>query len=776
MAMAQSRKRRRNSFIQPHKLYSLPSWLVLLIFVATTLAFFHSQVLGRTYFWEDFAEYIYPIRVFAARYIHAGELPFWNPYTFAGTPFLADVAVGFFYPPNVLLALGVHNGVISVWVVQISIIAHILLAQYTMFLFVRSLGVSSVGALISALSYGFSSYIVCHVFHPMIVQHCAWFPLVWMLLRRALLAAGSARKCLYYALWAGIVLGVMMLSGHPQTTLYLVILLILYAVWVWVVQLKSGVSFRGSWLTLIPTATLLAMLVGAGVFAVQLLHSQEFAAYSERTAFTLEQAAVGGLQIQQLLTLIIPKLFGYTASPQSPEPVVVPFYLSGGSNFYYWETAMYVGVPTLILASIGFARLIHRHEYENIAGMLACVSVFAVLFALGTNGFIFEYMFQLPLFNRFRIPSRMLVYLVLGLTVMAGLGFDEIVRHRVAIRKVLVVASSSVIVCTLTLMVAIPSEAPVMAHGTIREYAGVAFLLAGVTFVLLWLILEGSGSFANACATAIPILVFVDLYAVGKNFNQSMLNPAEQYMRADAAIPSAMRAHMMNPDSLYRVSMRAQGVMLMPRNQGLYTPIMLYEGYMPLLIGRRLPAAPTSEQTLDLLNVRYAVAVDSAEGRAYFQERTTAFPRARMLYDAVQTTPEQAETVARAGAIQFSTQVLVEQPIPLPLPQKAPEYVLHRVRCTRYTANQIEYEIETAENGMLVLSEIWYPAWKATIDGQPTDILRVNYSLRGIVIPKGKHVLVMAYRSSAFQVGAWISLVTVISSMIAIGMLRRSIG
>lgn len=62
------------------------------------------------------------------------------------------------------------------------------------------------------------------------------------------------------------------------------------------------------------------------------------------------------------------------------------------------------------------------------------------------------------------------------------------------------------------------------------------------------------------------------------------------------------------------------------------------------------------------------------------------------------------------------------------------------VRMTSYAPNKLNYTVEASDKSLAVFSEIYYPeGWTATIDGKPTDILRVNYLLRGLEIPKGKH-------------------------------------
>jgi len=755
----------------------IPLWAIALVFMATTLIFFRAQIFGTAYFWEDFADYVYPAQVFAAKFLHAGELPFWNPYTFSGAPFLADVAVGFFYPPNMLLALFVHDGKLSAFAVELVIIAHFALAQFSMFLLMRSFNVSDAGALISAVSYGFSSYLVCHAFHPMMVEHCAWFPLAWMYFRKSVVSEELFSKRLRYSLLSGLVLGVMMLSGHPQTTLYLVLLLFFYTVWAFVTGIINKAEATPNTLHY-GILAVLPIVIGAGIFAVQLLHSQEFAAYSERNNFSLEKASLGALQLQQLFTLVVPKLFGFALGQQASESLSVPFYLENG-GFYYWETAFYVGIPALVLGIIGFAVSLLSRERENLGGLMLFAFVFAILYALGTNGFLFELMFKLPLFDRFRIPSRMLIYCVLGLTMMAGIGFDALWKGKPSILRTSLIASGIVGIIALlgasgilASLAGAPSELAERYSSVLSGFGIVAFVFIALTIVVLWLVIRSTlKPFVGGVMFA--VLSLLDLSIVGSTFNQNMVNPAETYERTNAAIPQRMRADAMPTDSLYRLSIRTRGAMLMSQNQGLVTPVMLFEGYMPILIERRLPFAPTGEQTLDLLNIRYAVAIDTASGEPFLRERPSAFPRARMLYDAVETTPDKTADLAKSGAVNFATQALIEKPLAMALPKQVPSVVQHRIHCTEYSANSISYDVETAENGLLALSEIWYPAWKATLDGQETEILRTNYSLRGIAVPKGKHTLVLSYDSSAFRLGAWISITTVVATIVGIFLLGR---
>ena len=67
------------------------------------------------------------------------------------------------------------------------------------------------------------------------------------------------------------------------------------------------------------------------------------------------------------------------------------------------------------------------------------------------------------------------------------------------------------------------------------------------------------------------------------------------------------------------------------------------------------------------------------------------------------------------------------------------------VELTSYEANRLTYKVRSQKGGVVVLSEIYYPGWTCTIDGQPTEIARANYVLRAIKVPAGEHEVVMTF-------------------------------
>jgi hypothetical protein len=79
---------------------------------------------------------------------------------------------------------------------------------------------------------------------------------------------------------------------------------------------------------------------------------------------------------------------------------------------------------------------------------------------------------------------------------------------------------------------------------------------------------------------------------------------------------------------------------------------------------------------------------------------------------------------------------------------------------TRNEPNRVEVKTESAAAAILVLSANHYPGWRASVDGRPVDVIRVNYNLRGVAVPAGNHLIAFVYRPKSVLIGLVISLLT----------------
>lgn len=82
----------------------------------------------------------------------------------------------------------------------------------------------------------------------------------------------------------------------------------------------------------------------------------------------------------------------------------------------------------------------------------------------------------------------------------------------------------------------------------------------------------------------------------------------------------------------------------------------------------------------------------------------------------------------------------------------APADSLSTIKLTEYEPNRLVYETSSLKDGVVVFSEIYYPGWTATIDGQPADIARADYILRAMNVPAGKHTIEMRFDPKSIHV------------------------
>lgn len=729
----------------------LPLWAIAAFFVITTFVFFSSQITGSSFFWEDFVRYVYPMQNFAAREGSYFNVPFWNPYSFSGMPFFADLQTGFFYPFNRLLSFFVDSdGHLSVRALEIVIILHFLIAQFSMYFLARRWRISQAGSVIAAVSYSFSAIMVCHAIHPMMVYHLAWLPLVAVFLMNAVERASLRQGAI-----GGLIFGMSALAGHPPTLLYESVLLGALMVWLIVGKIRDKEAPRKA-LALSVSSAVALFLIMAGVFAVQLLPSQELAGQSQRDQMSFDKATEGSLQVEQLYTAVSPHLFGTIDGKSKAQT----FYLKVHDKFasyQYWETSFYFGIVALILGLYGAVCRLKSLE----GSFLVAVAALGVLIALGDNGFLYGIIYKLPLFGSFRNPGRLMFYTVFAMSLLAGFGFDSLAasaRDKKQLVRIFFISGFALLIALLTLTGTLPNTfgAPqqsieaVIASG--RVAAGI-ILLATLIFILI-----NKGTLKPMFGgSLLAILAFVDLFVAFSAFNQGAMNPADA-IKMDSNLKSTLKPKSI--DDIYRVNMRIYQPVrysAMDDNQGIFDKLYLVEGYNPLVLQRISTPFSNRQNSLNMYNVRYYIDVDSTVGKAVFRENTTYFHRARLLHADTVVSEQDVASVMTSGNFDFANRVVLEQDPGIALSGSKADSIESNVQCVSYENNSFAYNVNASEASLLVLSEIWYPAWQAYVDGKPVPTLRANYSFRAIAVPQGTHKVEMCYESNAYSRGSMIT-------------------
>jgi len=90
------------------------------------------------------------------------------------------------------------------------------------------------------------------------------------------------------------------------------------------------------------------------------------------------------------------------------------------------------------------------------------------------------------------------------------------------------------------------------------------------------------------------------------------------------------------------------------------------------------------------------------------------------------------------------------------------------VKLDKYEPNNLQYTVNSKNGGIVVFSEIYYPGWKATVDGQSVELGRVNYILRAVNVKPGKHIVVLDFHTTSISTTETIAYISIVILLLAI--------
>jgi hypothetical protein len=193
--------------------------------------------------------------------------------------------------------------------------------------------------------------------------------------------------------------------------------------------------------------------------------------------------------------------------------------------------------------------------------------------------------------------------------------------------------------------------------------------------------------------------------------------------------------------------------------------------------GWNYPLEHLDSPIVDLMNVRYIVTrgediprltalpkfhhIASLPGNELF-ENTSAFPRFFLVHQVrVAGSIQAARQLIQDHLVDLRATALAETAIDLPSNIGDAE-LTDQVKTLKYEPKAIEVSTQSSRGSLLVLSETYYPGWKAWLDDQPTPIYSTDIALRGVVVPPGVHRVRMEFRPVIFPIALGISIATAI--------------
>lgn len=386
--------------------------------------------------------------------LRAGQPPLWNPYLFAGVPFLAAGQHSALYPFSFIFYI------FPLWWAYGAFAAlQVFLAGAFMYLFLRVLGVGRLGATLGAMTYALSGFMLVSVVFPMIVAGAAWLPLILTCIELALRqqpALGGRPTRLPWIAGGALALGCQVLAGHIEITLYTLMVASVYAAWRLLRLTTDGgrrTTDRG-WRFLVPpvSSVVAIMALGLGLGAIQLVPLFDVVQSNFRQgAATFEQIQGWAYPARHIAAFLVPNIFGNPAHhtyldlftgqvmPAPPNPLV------GGEPTIWWgiknyvEGGAYVGILPLLLAVIavlswlhqrrqgrrrmGLVYVLHRDRYDPApVPFFAVLALVALAFAFGTP--LYRLIFWLPGVNQLHSPFRWVWPYTLAMAALAGFGVE----------------------------------------------------------------------------------------------------------------------------------------------------------------------------------------------------------------------------------------------------------------------------------------------------------------------------------------------------------------
>jgi hypothetical protein len=691
------------------------------------------------------------------------QFPWWKDVSLTGMPAIANPLAMLFYPLNFLvLALPIDV------VFNLLTVLHVILSGVGLYVYLRrAAGRSAPAALVASALYMFSGKLVAHVAagHLSLIAAMAWLPWAFLAVHWAV-----ARRELLASFLAGAVLALQVVT-HTQILVYTAYALVLYAAFeLWLARRDSdaGVHWRslGSDALILLPAPVVAVALGA----VQILPLVELARYSDR-AFSLAQASAYSLNLPQLL-----------AGALLPSPAVGH------------EYTIYPGLVTLGLALLSMSRRLNRRAlfFWAMVGL-------ALIVSLGSGGGLFALLYwAAPGWRWMRAAARSWLFLSFALSVLSAYGLDRLRTLERPLGRTLTVGIALVFGCVL------------LAGGLIGLYGqfsratlALALLPLGL-LALIWL--RAAGKLSPALVLGLVLLLgLADLWTFDRSLLKVVTADAAFADRRDLArYLSAQQAS----EGLFRVYSPSYSLpQHLAAQYGLETvdgvePVHLsrYDRFMALAGGYgvdgfsvAIPPFPDiggldafrstvpDARLLGLLNARYVVAdfplqvagltLDRQIGPTYVYRNDRVLPRA-FVVSAIQSAADGPTALQALATVDLSREAVVEASSSggdaLAGLVGAPEAPSVPARVTLHMANRIATEVTLAAPGVLVLSEIGYPGWRAYDNGASVPIEQVDYLLRGVRLTAGSHTVLWAYEPSSLTWGRRITQVGVLLVMAAL--------
>lgn len=758
-------------------------WM-LLIAVIPVLLLYRILFLGELIRASDItSQYYWDVVNYGKHWFTPFNTQKWGPevnFGMDGTGGIARVSLPWRLLTYMILPLPVSIG----W----EIVTHIIFAGIGTFIYSRAIGLNRFSSFLAAIFFTLSSEIITliNAGHVGKINTIAWTPWVFWALEK-----GLQEKRPFFFLATGSFLAVQFFELHWQIAFYTCLAVGLYFIFrIMADYFKNKDIKEGG--KLIQYAIFMIIIFFAAS-SISFLPVYKWSKTTERAGgMATAEGMSWSMPPEELVTYLIPGFFGLSRKESGVDPGYIDIHYWG--RMIFTQTTDYIGILPLVLAAV--ALLYRRNWYTK---FFLFLSIFTMIVALGKYTPIYRFIYDyIPGFSTFRVPKMILFLFAFGVSVIAGFGaqwlfFDENERKTKRIKHVVYgLAVILLITAGLTIYAYLDMEGLIQAYKSDLTRAfrwklppdigyqrfmniiwgSVSFMaILGVVMVFLWLAMKERIS-------KIWLMVFATIFFIADVWNVNgrfiVTTPWPEVQKTEVI------KFLEKDKGLFRVATFAG------EDSFFYTHynISVISSYLAVSekdFAEYRDRLDLSNNLLDLMNVKYVtlrkedigalplnsivmgkyIVVANNDPNITILQNFRHLPRA---YPVHQVVVEKNRYLAlnTLDHPQFKPRemVLLEEEPPQTFPSSLLPSSASKVGISKYSGDEITIQAEMAQDGFLVLSEKYYPGWKAYVDGKSEKIYKANYIMRAVYLPKGSHTVKFVFDPWAYKVGLWLSSIT----------------
>lgn len=732
-----------------------------------------------------------PYKSVALEAIRSGEVPLWNPYLFSGSPMLADPQNSLLYPSQIFfffLQLPIAFAVTHY--------VHVFILAFGTYKLLR-LYCDQLPSLAGTFAFTFSGSVFVRAAggggFPH-VQTLAWIPWIFFCLE-----SYWFRRNPLWMIACAVVIAMQVMAGFPTFAFYTMLTVGIYLLY----RLVSLIIQR-RWRFALETILWgsIMFLIAAMVSAVQWLPTAEFISLASRARPDIGFVQQNSMPVINIITSILPELFGSALTQTAIQET------------YWAEHNIYIGGLSVILALLYVVQLRNHKNIDSAVYLL--LTIVSLIIAFGAHNPAYIWLFNhVPGFSQLADPGRMTILFAFFLSIVSALGVqylaDWLPTASTRIRSLLkwsAIGLSLCLLCGLLILTFGRDTLTVIAEPMIQHRYGpeaieklqeldtlyntqilTISIFLGVSLAASFLIYLRMHSRLSArrfiLFCLLIIIVDVGFFALRMTSRIDLFNSLEEEIHVDVKQSPAYLTTFNHETDRFRVlplnsmAFNNQGSQYRLSAITGYNPLIL-KSYMQLLgVIRDSPIDPAdrvpmitsyNSPLLKLLNVKYLVSYELLQDEQldlvykdypYVYELNQPENAAFMVYHA-EFFENDEQVISRINEPSFepTRTVLLDQglqEISFDTIQTSITPVSH-ISIHDSTYNSLTIDAYTESPGWLVVSEIYYPGWKAYVDEEETPIHKANLALRTIYLNSGNHEVKFIYEPDSFRYGLVLSL------------------